>query len=420
LGNVRHFFISSFESMANLMNSRRFIKTGYLLPRVLFVLFLLDVCFRFIPLSSLGIHTAQGSVRRFPSAAVGPFLPNVDESSPVDYGDLSSLANLPAMRVYRSSRFVSDSFGFSNPAPISSTPEAILLGDSFLLPSDVPENRTFASQLAALHGGPIFNAGGATPLRLGPLRDLAQRLGMRDGYVVYEFLERHLTEAPPLRTETGVSGVKNLPTTILGTRRLEEIRMPLDNFFQFSPLQAMVQKLDKSLCNNVFLPNRYAQNALVRTLRNGDDILFVGSDVANAKVTDTQVSAWADYFGWLSGELKQDGLNLVVLMIPNKLSVYEPLFSVSEDASLNEKNFSNLQNLMTVRKIPVVNLLDPFRAQAAADLDHHVYIYWKDDTHWNERGMTLAAKLVSNKLAAEDHASGRALGVSPSLYSFSK
>ena len=69
------------------------------------------------------------------------------------------------------------------------------------------------------------NAGGATPLRLGPLRDLAQRLGMRDGYVVYEFLERHLTEAPPLRTETGMSGVKNLPTTILGTRRLEEIRV---------------------------------------------------------------------------------------------------------------------------------------------------------------------------------------------------
>jgi hypothetical protein len=420
LVNVRHFFISSFESMANLMNSRRFFRTGYLLPRVLFVLFLLDVCFRFIPLSSLGVHTAEGSVRRLPSAAVGPFIPNVDESSPADYGDLSSLANLPAMRVYRSSRFVSDSLGFSNPAPISGAPEAILLGDSFLLPADVPENRTFASQLAALHRGPIFNAGGATPLRLGPLRDLAQRLGMHDGYVVYEFLERHLTEAPPLRTETGVSGVRTLPTTILGTRRLEEIRMPLDNLYQFSPLQAMVQKLDKSLCNDVFLPNRYAQNALVRTLRNGDDLLFVGSDVANAKVTDAQVAAWADYFGWLSGQLKQDGLSLVVVMIPNKLSVYEPLFSVSEDASLNVQNFRNLQSRMTEQKIPAVNLLDPFRTQAAVDLDQHLYIYWKDDTHWNERGMTLAAKLVSDKLAAEDRASGRTFGVPPSVYSSSK
>ncbi|HEV7967097.1 MAG TPA: hypothetical protein VGP19_05980 [Candidatus Acidoferrales bacterium] len=389
------------------MNWRKFMRTGYMLPRALVALFVLDVLFRFIPLSVLGIHTAQGAVRRFPSAAVGPFIPNVDVRFPADYGDLSSLANLPTMRVYRSSTFISDSLGFSNPAPVSGTPEAMLLGDSFLLPSDVPENRTFSSQLAALRGDSVFNAGGAVPLRLGPLRDLAQRLGMRDGFVVYEFLERHLTEAPPLRTESGVRGLLSLPTRILGTRRLEEIRSPLDNFFQFSPLQAMVQKLDKSLCNDVFLPNRYAQNALVRTLRNGDNILFVGTDLANAKVTDGQVSAWANYFAWLSRELKHDGLRLVVLIIPNKLSVYEPLFFVPEDASVNEQNIRNLQSLMTEEKVPVVNLLDPFRAQAAADLDNHLYIYWKDDTHWNERGMTIAAKLVAARLATEDKASGR-------------
>jgi hypothetical protein len=391
------------------MNRSNVFRTGYILPRVLVLLFVADILFRFIPLSTLGIHTAQGSVRRLPSAAVGPFIPNVRVSFPADYGDLASLGNLPTMRVYRNSTFISDSLGFNNPMPLSGTPQAILLGDSFLLPSDVPETRTFSSQLAARRGSYVFNAGGATPLRLGPLRDLAQRLGVHDGYVVYEFLERHLTEAPPLRTETGNSGLNTLPTKILGSRRLEEIRLPLWNFFQFSPLQAMAQKFDKSLCNDRFLPNRYAPNVLVRTLRNGDNILFVAGDLANAKVTDGQVSAWANYLTWLSGELRQDGLTLVVLMIPNKLSVYEPLFSVREDASVNEQNFSNLQNLMTAGKIPVVNLLDPFRAQAAADLDSDLYIYWKDDTHWNERGMTLGAKLLADRLAAEDHASGRTL-----------
>src|SRR5882724_6728835 len=190
------------------MNFRKYIRAGYILPRVLVVLFALDVIFRFIPLSVLGIRTAQGSVRRLPSAVVGPFIPNVAVSFPEDYGDLSSLANLPAMRVYRRSTFITDSFGFGNPKPLTGPPQVILLGDSFLLPSDVPADRTFASQLAALRGGYVFNAGGSTPLRLGPLRDLAQRLEMRDGYVVYEFLERHLTEAPPLRTESGNSGLR--------------------------------------------------------------------------------------------------------------------------------------------------------------------------------------------------------------------
>jgi SGNH hydrolase-like domain, acetyltransferase AlgX len=406
--------------MNNVMNFSNLKRIGYVLPRVLVLLFALDILLRFVPLSVLGIHTAQGAVRRLPSDVVGPFIPNVDVSFPADYGDLASLANLPAMRTYRKSAFKTDSLGFGNPQPLSGAPEAILLGDSFLLPSDVPLNRTFSSQLAEIRGDSIFNAGGATPLRLGPLRDLTQRLGMRDGYVVYEFLERHLTEAPPLRTESGNSGLRSLPTRILGTRRLEEIRLPLYNFIEFSPLQAMVQRLDKSICNDVFLPNRYSQNALVRTLLNGDEMLFLASDLANTKVTGAQVSAWGNYFAWLSGELKQDRLTLVVLIIPNKLSVYEPLLSVPDNASVNEQNLRNLQNLLAESKIPVVNLLDPFRTQAAADLDDHLYIYWKDDTHWNERGMTIGAKLVADTLAAQGQTSGRTSGVSPSAYTSTK
>jgi len=405
--------------MNDLMNFRKFMRVGYLLPRVLVVLFLVDLIFRFIPLTALGIHTAQGAVRRLPSATVGPFIPNLDLSSPSDYGDLASLANLPSMRVYRNSTFKSDSLGFGNSTPLPATPQVILLGDSFLLPSDVPENLTFTSQLAALRGDYVFNAGGggAPPMYLAPLRDLAQNLGMHEGYVVFEFLERHLTEPPPLRTEYGSSGLGMFPPKILGTRRWEEIHLPLYNFFEFSPLQAMVQKIDKSVSNDVFLPNRYAQNALVRTLRNGDNILFIGSDLANAKVTESQVSAWANYFAWLSGQLKQDGLNLVVMAVPNKFSVYEPLFTVPEDGSVNEQNLREFQNLLTRDGVPVVNLLDPFRAQAAADLKETNYIYWKDDTHWNERGMALGAKLVADRLAAEDQAAGRKSRVPPSLYS---
>jgi hypothetical protein len=113
-------------------------------------------------------------------------------------------------------------------------------------------------------------------------------------------------------------------------------------------------------------------------------------------------------------------LTLVVLIIPNKLSVYEPLLSVPDNASVNEQNLRNLQNLLAESKIPVVNLLEPFRTQAAADLDDHLYIYWKDDTHWNERGMTIGAKLVADTLAAQGQTSGRTSGVSPSAYTPTK
>lgn len=394
------------------MSVHKYFRAGYALPRVLVFIFALDLLFRFIPFSALGFRAGEGATRRRLNV-VGPFTPNIQIKTPSTYGDLANLGNLPAMREYRSSTFTTDSLGFNNPFPQSTVPQVIFLGDSFALPSDVPESRTFASQLADLRGSPVFNAGGVLPLRLAPLRDLSPRLGMKTGYVVYEFLERHLDEPPPLNTDSGGNYLHSIPAEVLGVRRWEEIRLPLRNYILFSPLQAMVQKLDKSLCDDILLPNRYTQNVLIHPLKNGDSLLFLAHDLASQKVTASQVAVWASYFEWYSEQLKQEGLTLVVLLIPNKYTVYGPSFSFPANTAVNERNLGNLQNLLAARQIPVVNLLGPFRAQAAADLDSHLYLYWKDDTHWNERGMSVAAKQVADVLSMQDLAPDPRSVVSP-------
>jgi hypothetical protein len=383
------------------MKTSPFLRTGYLLPRLLVLLFVADLVFRVIPLSALGFRTSATIRRKLPTA-VGPFKPGAKFQENADFGDLANLGNMPEMRVYRKSSFTTDRFGFNNPFPLLRAPGIMLLGDSFTLPSDVPENRTLSAQLSMLSGKPVFNAGGESALQLGPLRDLAQRLGMHQGYVVFEFLERHLVESPPLRTDTGKSPIRSIPTRVLGVRRWEEIRLPFWSEVEFSPLQAMAQKLDKALSNGTFLPNRYSQNVLVRSLINGDILLFFAKDVANNQVPEGQVIAWANYFAWLSAELRKDGLDLVVLLVPNKYTVYQPFFAVPESSSRSEQNILLLQSRLFGENVPVVSLVGAFRKQAASDLENHEYLYWKDDSHWNERGMTIAAKKLADRIATQE------------------
>jgi SGNH hydrolase-like domain, acetyltransferase AlgX len=42
-------------------------------------------------------------------------------------------------------------------------------------------------------------------------------------------------------------------------------------------------------------------------------------------------------------------------------------------------------------KIPVVNLAPALRAQAGPGSDRHEYLYWRNDTHWNPRGVNIAS-----------------------------
>jgi len=51
--------------------------------------------------------------------------------------------------------------------------------------------------------------------------------------------------------------------------------------------------------------------------------------------------------------------------------------------------------------VPVVNLTAAMRAHAARELERGRYIYWRDDTHWNARGIALAASEISRAWAGE-------------------
>ena len=86
-----------------------------------------------------------------------------------------------------------------------------------------------------------------------------------------------------------------------------------------------------------------------------------------------------------------------VFFIPTKLNVYSDYVNISDRADKNYK-FLYLKNAYSNLEIPVYNLLESMKSQVPKYLNKGKYLYWRDDTHWNNYGIFEAMKYVNKKI----------------------
>jgi hypothetical protein len=97
----------------------------------------------------------------------------------------------------------------------------------------------------------------------------------------------------------------------------------------------------------------------------------------------------------VAAELRRDNLDLLVVLVPDKYAVYGPLLEERDPLTQAKDAFlDRLETALRPTGIPVVNLLPVFRQQAGVLLDRGEYLYWRDDTHWNRIGISVAAHEV--------------------------
>jgi hypothetical protein len=104
------------------------------------------------------------------------------------------------------------------------------------------------------------------------------------------------------------------------------------------------------------------------------------------------VSYWKE----IAPELQKVGAILVVVLVPNKYTVYhrllaDPLPSAVEPGELLQRAEVELRAAGVV----VVNPTRALERAAVSGLERHEYVYWRDDTHWNERGVAIAAEEIA-------------------------
>jgi hypothetical protein len=227
---------------------------------------------------------------------------------------------------------------------------------------------------------------------------VAQRLGMRRGIVIFQFLESHLLDDPPAASPEGArSKSQAWVLRTLGTQWADRIRIPLNQWHD-SPFQALAVKLEKDLRNNVLLPNSFAAFVIQEKLRNADTILFLRAEFQAPAYSGLAADRWAAYFAWYAGQLRKDGFDFIILPVPNRSTIYAPLLERPRDVSASRAALEEFASRLKSRGVSVVSLLGPYDREATARLSSHQYIYFLDDTHWNGAGTAIAARALLERI----------------------
>jgi len=362
---------------------------GLAIPFLLAVSFVAEIALRAVPIDRFAFRATEAlSVRHVPGVSAAPLLPSRQYRNDHTYGDLSALANLRRLRQYRREIFTTDTYGYRNPSVPSqaSAPVAMLLGDSFGLGSGTEDSETLTAHLGRLWGRTVYNGSGMTPQAdLKQIRRLARELRMRGNLVIYEYLERQglpsVPSRPPWSSRKTSAGAQDQPAT--GASPFS---------WELSRLRILANRMYRFFQNDRILPNPYARNASVCRLANGTEMLFFSGE---RKGSDASRPVDAAYWVWLERELRSDGFQLIVLLVPNKSTVYEPLLLGREAQNRPGSDYlDRLERSLSSAGLPVVNLKNVFQAQAARELPSNSYLYWLDDTHWNGHGMRIAAEEI--------------------------
>jgi len=366
-----------------------------LAPAVLIVSAAAEVGLRCLPLDRLSFRSWE-ALRV--GGEDGPFRPNHRYENPRAYGDLANMGNRPDLRQYHAELVVTDRYGFRNPPGLaeSGSVRVILTGSSFSAGTEVGEEETLAARLAEQLGVGVYNAALAEP-DLATFREIARRVGLQRGVLVFEYLEGR---DPPAAAVGGGPRAVRCPFGIgdasdawcrTFNRWYERHRV--------SPLHVLSNRMLRRLQNDRWFPNPDREAVLPARLTNGREMLFQGTDHDWRPDPATEARA-IPYFTWLDRRLDKEGLDLVVVLVPRKYTVYGPLLARPDSsADVGAVLLGRIEAGLGEAGVPVVNLVEPLRRAARAELGGGRYVYFLDDTHWNALGIATAAASLTRPVA---------------------
>ena len=90
------------------------------------------------------------------------------------------------------------------------------------------------------------------------------------------------------------------------------------------------------------------------------------------------------------------GVTLVVLLVPEKEQIHARALPPSDQRALahGDDLLAGIQTGLEAAGTPVVNLMPVFQEATA----NGQRLYWRDDTHWNDAGIRLAAEELWRKV----------------------
>jgi hypothetical protein len=343
-------------------------------------------------------------VSRFP-ARYAPFSRDQSFYLPEYVGGNAREANLPPTEAAGPITFSTDHLGFrKNPyLGDGQVPQVVFLkGDSFTYGVGLSDDQTLPSVLTGRYEIPSYNAARFhdDPDGMPELDWLLAHLPGRPSTVVYTYLE-HIAFRSPQATP-GLNGLllRHSPTLDGDLRYLKLLNT---FFWQLSPSHVVTTRLFRRLDNDKVFPNVNTIRAL--PLPNGEKMLFrdYEYDLADQDRGPAAVAQAMTGFQWLKSELDKRNIRLIVLLVPNRYTVYSPVLT-GKDGTWTHY-LDNLDVQLHQAGIETVNGLDVYRSAAQQEVESGQLSFFREDPHWNARGIERIAKPLAEAINRNSSAS---------------
>ena len=397
---------------------------GRLLPIVLLLWAITDIGLRFLPENWIRIEPIQVATRL--PGRHSPFAPNLKLQVNTVVGEQALLANLPPTEDMPPLKFSTDQLGFrlTPGATDEEQPQVFVFkGDSFTFGGSLSDEDTFASALERQLGVRVYNAGKFFT-DVDGLKELDWLMGQFKAThptVICVYLESHKhrflasynSDLKAGAIPNGVLG--HVGSRVLGAARYASYRdtalfslRRYSAWWNISPLKILCVRGYKRLYNGDVLPNESRDKLTVRRLPNQEVLLLDPEKVQNFSTrTDEEITTrTADYMGWMRDQLAARGIDYWVVLLPDKESVYAAQImnrpnaeNGSESTYLNYLN--QLEGELARRNVKTVNALTILRRTASEDWTTGNLSYFREDHHWNPRGVVRVAIAVTNALRAD-------------------
>ncbi|QTA81895.1 Acetyltransferase domain-containing protein [Desulfonema limicola] len=308
-----------------------------------------------------------------------PFKPNA-EFEKIIYGDLANMLKVKKFRKYRYQKFTTDPYGFRNPAYKENTYYPVVAtGDSDMAGSSLSDERIFSICLENKLGVPVYNYAPSTPIDV-----LINKrfINHPPKFIIWEEVERfilsygynkYLTLSPNSiivlrQSGKAVNQEKDLPrfTDYFAAQIFYETRWRL-----FEILPPSIGYIDE---NTGMLCYSEGLNMLKTSPRQrGIDVVLNGIERVHKYCM-------------------KRGIKLIYIPLPDKENIYQDLLPENLKQGYPGKDFLELLHEgLDARNILNVKLIHEFRKQA----EKGELVYFQDDTHWNEKGVSIAAEMTA-------------------------
>jgi len=318
-------------------------------------------------------------------------MPNAHFRSSYFEGAEAQAANVSSTESLPWRTFTTDAFGFRYCPPVAPgqpTKLIVFRGFSFVFGVGLSDEQTFPAALARHAGVNTYNAARfhEDPETPEDFDDLMSKTGVLPETVVYVHLEPNdfrLNPRNERRDERrrAVRFAKELPL----------------NWVRLSPLILTAIEAKKALENDLILHNRYRDGVRSFPLPGGARMLVRAGDLARVQTDfpDTVVTERVDYIAWWNQRLIERGSRMIVLLVPEKMSVYGPALGVDLPA---DPLLDRIERKLVAQGVRVVNGRPLLRATADADLAAGKLAFLREDEHWTAAGVERLAKAVADAI----------------------